>query len=74
MSNIRHRSSGGPMAANADQDVEMNTISSSVSTEPVVGTNIAQAEIVEAVKLEILGAPHQGWRQFFYMLDPYKQG
>lgn len=70
MNVIRHRASGGPMAASADQDVEMNTMSTIVSAQP----NPAQAELIEAVKLDILGAPHQGWRQFFYMLDPFKQG
>lgn len=71
---IRHRTSAAPMASSADQDIEMNGMSDTNPPGPVVSANSQQAELIDAVKLEILGAPHQGWRQFFYMLDPYKQG
>jgi hypothetical protein len=85
---LRHRSattstSGGDGATSTD--IEMDTINlnaSNASSTSTSNNNHAlenndankNNSIIDAVKLEILGAPHQGWRQFFYMLDPYKQG
>ncbi len=83
---LRHRSasSNGASGAASEQDIEMDTIninntgSSSFPAEGGgsggEGSGNNQQSIIDAVKMDILGAPHQGWRQFFYMLDPYKQG
>lgn len=83
---LRHRSTNqgnnGDSGAAGEVDIEMDTIhinhgSTGASDDnklPSSSSPNDQSSIIDAVKLDILGAPHSGWRQFFYMLDPYKQG
>lgn len=62
-----------------EKDLELGNAVEARVSEPVhndseLATSEKYSDVISAVKNEILGQPHSGWRQFFYMLDPYKPG